>query len=143
MKIKDEFINDTSLYLASVGKDGKFSFLGNKIVDACIEAQTNVLGTYVIAKDVIKPTIKPINFKSEGVISENWSLRVEIDDKETGVAKYDMYVNDEWVLADYDAKNKLLIYQIDDHIKNGHNTFEVVVTDMVGNKCVYSTTLQR
>ena len=143
MKIKDEFINDTSLYLASVGKDGKFSFLGNKIVDACIEAQTNVLGTYVIAKDVLKPTIKPINFKSEGVISENWSLRVEIYDKETGVAKYDMYVNDEWVLADYDAKNKLLIYQIDDHIKNGHNTFEVVVTDMVGNKCVYSTTLQR
>ena len=143
MKIKDEFINDTSLYLASVGKDGKFSFLGNKIVDACIEAQTNVLGTYVIAKDVLKPTIKPINFKSEGVISENWSLRVEIDDKETGVAKYDMYVNDEWVLADYDAKNKLLIYQIDGHIKNGRNTFEVVVTDMVGNKCVYSTTLQR
>ena len=143
MKIKDGFVNDTSLYLASVGQDGKFSFLGNKFVDDYIEAQTNVLGTYVVAKDIFNPTIKPVNFKSEGVISENWSLRVEIDDQETGIAKYDMYVNDEWVLADYDAKNKLLIYQVDNHIKNGHNTFEVVVTDMVGNKCVYSTVLQR
>ena len=143
MKVKDGFVNDTSLYLASVGKDGKFSFLGNKFVDDYIEAQTNVLGTYAVAKDIFNPTIKPVNFKSEGVISENWSLRVEIDDQETGIAKYDMYINDEWVLADYDAKNKLLIYQVDNHIKNGRNTFEVVVTDMVGNKCVYSTVLQR
>ena len=143
MKVKDGFVNDTSLYLASVGKDGKFSFLGNKFVDDYIEAQTNVLGTYVVAKDIFNPTIKPVNFKSEGVISENWSLRVVIDDQETGIAKYDMYINDEWVLADYDAKNKLLMYQIDDHIKKGHNTLEVIVTDMLGNKSVYSTTLQR
>ena len=143
MKINGEFVNDTSLYLASVGKDGKFSFLGNKFVDDCIEAQTNVLGSYVIVKDTISPIIKPINFKSEGVISDNWSLRVEIDDLETGINKYDMYVNNEWVLADYDAKNKLLMYQIDDHIKKGHNTLEVIVTDMLGNKSVYSTTLQR
>ena len=54
-----------------------------------------------------------------------------------------MYVNDKWVLADYDAKNNLLMYQIDDHIKKGHNTLEVIVTDMLGNKSVYSATIQR
>ena len=54
-----------------------------------------------------------------------------------------MYVNGKLVLADYDAKNNLLMYQIDDHIKKGHNTLGVIVTDMLGNKCVYSTTLQR
>ena len=68
---------------------------------------------------------------------------MEIEDKETGVNKYEMYINDKWVLADYDAKNNLLIYQVDDHIKKGHNTFEVIVTDMVGNKSIYSTVLQR
>ena len=54
-----------------------------------------------------------------------------------------MLINDEWVLADYDAKNKLLIYQIDKHIKKGHNTLKVIVTDMVGNETVYQTNLQR
>ena len=101
------------------------------------------MGTYVIAKDTVAPGIKPVNFKSNSSIFDNWSLRVEIEDKETGINKYAMYVNGEWVLADYDAKNKLLIYQIDEHIKEGHNTLEVIVTDMVGNKCVYSTALQR
>ena len=143
MKIKDESVDDTLLYVAYVDKEGEFSFCGNKFMDDYIEAQTNVLGTYVIAKDSVKPIIKPVNFKTNGTITDNWSLRVEIEDKETGVNKYEMYINDKWVLADYDAKNNLLIYQVDDHIKKGHNTFEVIVTDMVGNKSIYSTVLQR
>lgn len=143
MKIAEELVDDTLLYVASVDKDGKLSYLGNKYNDDFIEVQTNGLGTYLIAKDDIKPTIKPLNFKSGGTITENWSLRLEIEDKESGISKYEMLVNDEWVLAEYDAKNNLLIYQIDNHIKKGHNTLEVIVTDMLGNKRVYSTTLQR
>lgn len=143
IKVAEEFVDDTLLYVAAVDKNGKLSYLGNKYNDDFIEAQTNVLGTYLIAKDDIKPTIKPLNFKSGGTITENWSLRLEIEDNESGIDKYEMLVNDEWVLAEYDAKNNLLIYQIDNHIKKGHNALEVIVTDMLGNKCVYSTTLQR
>ena len=143
IKVAEEFVDDTLLYVAAVDKNGKLSYLGNKYNDDFIEAQTNVLGTYLIAKDDIKPAIKPLNFKSGGLITENWSLRLEIEDKESGIGKYEMLVNGEWVLAEYDAKNKLLIYQIDNHIKKGHNTLEVIVTDMLGNKCVYSTNLQR
>lgn len=143
MKTAEEFVDDTLLYVAAIDKNGKLSYLGNKYNDDFIEAQTNVLGTYLIAKDEIKPTIKPLNFKSGGHITENWSLRLEIEDKESGISKYEMLVNDEWVLAEYDAKNDLLIYQIDNHIKKGHNTLEVIVTDMLGNKRIYSTTLQR
>lgn len=143
MKPKDEFIGDTLLYIAHINEDAEFIYLGNKIVDDFIEAKTNVLGAYVIAKDTVKPTIRPINFKSNSSIAENWSLRVEIEDKETGIKDYAMFVNDKWVLADYDAKNKLLMYQIDNHIKEGNNFLRVVVTDMVGNKTIYLTTLIR
>lgn len=143
IKVAEEFVDDTLLYVAAVDKNGKLSYLGNKYNDDFIEAQTNVLGTYLIAKDDIKPTIKPLNFKSGGLITDNWSLRVEIEDKESGINKYEMLVNGEWVLAEYDAKNNLLIYQIDNHIKKGHNALEVIVTDMLGNKRIYSTTLQR
>ncbi|MBR4156839.1 MAG: M23 family metallopeptidase [Bacteroidales bacterium] len=139
----DEFKDDTLLYVASVNEKGKLSFLGKSFVDGFIEAKTNVLGTYLIARDENKPTIKPVNFKDKGSVSENWSLRVEIDDEETGISKYDMYINDVWVLADYDAKNKLLVYQIDHRLKSGKNTLKVVVTDMVGNESVYTAVIQR
>ena len=140
---KDGFFGDTTLYVATFNSKGEYVFLGNKIVNEYIEARTNVLGTFFIAKDSIAPSIKPVNFKSNSSIIDNWSLRVEIDDNESGIMKYDMYVNDEWVLADYDAKKKLLVYQIDNHIKKGRNNLKVIVTDMVGNKRVYTTTLQR
>ena len=143
IKPKKEYLNDSTLYIASVNEKGEFIFLGNKISGDFLEAKTNTLGIYLIAKDSVNPIIKPINFKDNSSISENWSLRVEIEDKETGVNKYSMYVNDEWVLADYDAKNKLLVYQIDSHIKKGHNDLKVIVTDMVGNEAIYETSLQR
>lgn len=143
IKPKKDFKNDNTLYIASVNKEGEFEFLGNKIVNDFIEAKTNILGTYVVAKDTIKPVVKPLNFKGDSSIAENWSLRIEIEDNETGINKYEIIVNGEWVLADYDAKNNLLTYQIDGHIKKGHNTLEVIVTDMVGNEAVYQTTLQR
>ena len=143
LKRKSEYINDSSLYIATVNTKGEYIFLGNEYVDDFIEAKTNTLGTYLIAKDSIKPSIKPVNFKSNASISENWSLRVEIDDKETGINKYEMLINGEWALADYDPKKKLLIYQIDDLIKKGHNDLKVIVTDMVGNETIYETSLQR
>ena len=143
IKPKTDYIGDTLLYVALLNTDNKFVFLGNKTVDDYIEAKTNVLGSYLIAKDTIAPSIIPVNFKTNSSISENWSLRVEIEDNETGIKDYAMFVNGRWVLADYDAKNKLLMYQIDDHIKEGDNILKVVVTDMVGNKNIYSTTLTR
>ena len=143
IKPKEEFVEDTLLYVASIGKSGRYSFLGNKVSNGFIEAKTNVLGTYALVRDTVAPVIKPINFKSNGIITDNWSLRVAIEDKGCGIKRYAMYVNDEWVLADYDAKNNMLMYQVDNHIKSGYNAVKVVVEDMVGNETVYSTILQR
>ena len=138
-----DYVNDSMIYVASVDAKGKLTFLGNKKEGDYLEAKTNVLGTYVIARDSIMPSVKLLNFSNNASVSENWSLRVMIDDKETGISKYAMYINDEWVLADYDAKNKLLMYQIDSHLKQGHNVLKVVVSDMVGNETVYSAVILR
>ena len=143
IRVNEEYVDDTLIYVATIDKKNKVSFLGNNRVDDFMEAKTNVLGTYFIAKDSIRPYVKPLNFKNEGSVSENWSLRVEIDDIGTGISKYAMYVNDEWVLADYDAKNKLLMYQIDNRLKTGRNVLKVVVSDMVGNETIYTATILR
>ena len=143
LRVKQEFDNDTLLYIATVDRKGKLLFVGNKKVGEFLEANTNVLGAFFIAKDSEKPTVRPLNFKANASVAENWSLRVEIDDAETGISQYAMYINDQWVLADYDAKNKLLLYQIDHHVKQGRNVLKVVVSDMVGNETVYSAVILR
>lgn len=143
IRLEESCAFDTTMYIAYVNGKGEYSFLGNTVVDGSLEVKTNVLGRYAVAKDTISPMIRPVNFRNDSSIEENWSLRVEIEDRESGIKDYAMYVNGEWVLADYDAKNKLLIYQIDSHIKEGDNELEVIVADMIGNKSVYSTTLLR
>ena len=143
LRINEEYIDDTLIYVATIDKKNNISFLGNSKVDDFIEAKTNKLGTYFIARDSIRPSVIPLNFKDKGSVAENWSLRVKIDDLGTGISKYAMYINDQWVLADYDAKNKLLMYQIDNRLKPGHNVIKVIVSDMVGNETVYTAVILR
>lgn len=52
----------------------------------------------------------------------------------TGIDHYDMYANDAWLLGQYDAKNDLLYYEVDNHLKAGNNCIKIVVKDAVGNK---------
>lgn len=143
LRPSEKYKNDTLIYVAMRNSDGDNVFLRNKIADDFLEAKTNVLGIYVIARDSVSPVIKPLNFKDGASVADNWSLQVEIDDEDSGIMKYDMYINDEWVLADYDAKNKLLYYQIDNNLKKGTNNLKVVVSDMLGNKTIYSAAIQR
>ena len=42
---------------------------------------------------------------------------------------------------DYDAKNQLLTYSFDDHIRAGNNDFVLTVRDNSGNEAVYKATL--
>ena len=143
IKPKEAFCSDTTLYIAYIDIKGEFSFLGNAVAGDFLEAKTNLLGKYVVVKDTVMPVIKPVNFNCNSSVLKNWSLRLEIDDVESGIKDYAMYIGDEWVLAEYDAKNKLLIYNIDGHVKGGDNDLKVVVTDMVGNKSVFETVIQR
>ncbi len=48
-----------------------------------------------------------------------------------------------WVLMDYDAKNALLTYTIDERLKQGDNQFILEVTDKRGNMAVFEKTLVR
>ena len=61
-------------------------------------------------------------------------MNVKIKDNESGIAKYDIYINGKWVVGAYDAKNDLLYYDVDNNLKKGKNKLEIVVKDAVGNE---------
>ncbi len=71
------------------------------------------------------------------------SLMFKISDNLSGIKSYRGTMNGKWVLMDYDAKNSLLSYIIDEHMPKGKNNFHLVVTDAVGNKSSYDATLVR
>ncbi len=131
---EEKWANNSKLYIASIDNNGRVSSLGGKMKNGWMEVKTYTMGEYTIKVDSVAPTVKASNFKDGQSVKALKSLRFKISDDMTGIETYDIYLDDVWVLGQYDAKNNLLYYEFDEKMKKGTNNVKVVVTDGVGNK---------
>ena len=139
----ERWANHPKKYIAYFDSNGKVSSLGGKMKNGWMEVQTRSLGEYAIKIDTVAPKVSASNFKDGQSVKELKSLRFKITDDMTGIETYDIYLDDVWVLGQYDAKNALLYYEIDEKMKAGTNKVKVVVTDAVGNKKTLNMTVVR
>ena len=130
----EKYASSDKLYVVAISKDGKFVPQGGKMTDGMVCTKTRSFGTFALAIDTINPEVRPINFKDKSTVTNIKRLRINIKDSESGIDKYDIYLNGKWVIGAYDAKNDLLFYDVDEYLKKGSNKMEVVVTDAVGNE---------
>ncbi|MBR4390928.1 MAG: M23 family metallopeptidase [Bacteroidales bacterium] len=135
IKPNEKWAKNSKMFIAYYDSNGKVSSLGGKMCsDGYMETSTRNLGQYALKIDSIAPVIKSLNFKENDTITSSNTLRCKISDDMTGIETYDMYANDQWLLGQYDAKNDLLYYEVDSHLKAGKNCVKIVVKDAVGNK---------
>ena len=130
----EKYANSDKLYVVSVDKNGKFVSQGGKMADGMMCAKIRSLGTFALAVDDVKPQVSPVNFKNNTKVIKCKQLKINIKDNESGIDKYDIYLNGKWVIGAYDAKNNLLYYDVDENLKKGNNKMEIVVKDCVGNE---------
>ena len=116
----EKYADSDKLYVVSVAKDGKFVAQGGKKSDGVICTKVRSLGTFALAVDNVKPQVTPQNFKNNTKIIKCKRLNIKIKDAESGIDKYDIYLNGKWVIGAYDAKNDLLYYDVDEHLKKGN-----------------------
>ena len=141
---EEKWAGNKKMYIAYFDRKGKVSSLGGKMAsDGYMETSTRSLGQYAIKIDSIAPVVKILNFKENDTITSCNTLKIKITDDMTGIDSYDLYANDNWLLGQYDAKNDLLFYEVDSHMKTGKNTVKVVVMDAVGNKTTKSVNVYR
>ncbi len=132
------------MYVALFDKTGKnASYVGGKMQNGYITASVRNLGKFTLLTDTIKPKIQAINFKKGASVTALKELRVKITDDQSGIDDYTATLNGEWLLMAYDAKNDMLIYEMDEHMHKGKNAFKLEVVDNMGNKNVFETSLIR
>ena len=90
--------------------------------------------------DTIKPKITTLSYSSKGISSKAKTLTWTISDSESKILKYDIYINNEWIPADYEYKTKQLKCVIKTAIKE-IGCIQVIVTDVCGNQTNYETTI--
>ncbi len=122
--------------------DQSLSFVKSTWDNGFLSAGINKFGDYAIVADTNAPIIKAIRNYNNTQIYSGEIISFKINDDFSGIETYNLTINGCWVLAEYDAKNELLSYKVDkSHFIKGPNSLELVVTDKLNNKNVYSATL--
>ncbi|MEM8763893.1 MAG: M23 family metallopeptidase [Bacteroidota bacterium] len=126
------------MFIARIGRDGNPIYYKTYKRDQTFTARTRAFGKYTLAKDTVPPTIKPRNFKEKEWLSNYNYLSLEITDDLSGINTYHGTLNGQWILMEYEPKNRTITYNFDDKILNTTQCdLKVVVTDNVGNSSTF------
>lgn len=147
IKIKPYKVNDlikNKSTIVKINSKGGFSSVGGIYRDGFVETKIGDFGVFAIWIDTTAPDVKPLNFKPNKKLSSNQkTLKAKISDNLTGIYSYKGYINGKWVLMEYDGKNAMLTYFIDETLKEGENTLKIVVTDKNNNTKTETYTIIR
>ncbi len=137
--------NKAVLALCPPGKQ-PVSLGGQWDADGRLSSKTMSFGPYCIQIDTVPPVITPRFGRADFRRSSSIRFRIE-DNFATGGPAKDLqvsaWVDGEWVLFEYDLKNKTIFHQFDGHIERGTHDLRVEVTDDRGNTGVWGGTFRR
>lgn len=143
IKNNDSLINRQS-FISKLNSKGKPVYLFTKKKEDRFLVKSNSLGVFFTGKDTLSPEIKPINFYKGQWISRLKYLKLKIKDDFSGIKKYKGFLNNKWVLFEYEPKTKTLTYNFSDiKFKNTKHNLKIYIEDNVGNKKIFKTMFYR
>mgnify|MGYP005842214179 CR=1 FL=1 len=125
------------LYIAKANGKG-YEYAGSTLTPNSIMATCNSFGKYTILVDTIPPSIITQNLMPNAKINDQSNINFKLIDN-TGIQTYNGYIDDSWVLFEWDPKTGILTHELNPtRVKKGqwHN-LKIVVTDMLNNRSEY------
>ena len=132
------------LYLSQL-IDNKFNYIGNRIENGFLKASSKTLGSFYIKKDSIAPNVEFLNIQDSKWYSNLDKIKIKGYDNETGIKSYSAWINEKWILLEYDIKKNLFFYDFSDRVnsENIANNLKVEIKDNVGNTTIKEITFYR
>jgi hypothetical protein len=116
----------------------KLEYNSSFIKGTKISAKVKAFGKYKVGIDNVAPRIYNPNFIEGSNISKLKTLSVSISDALSGIDSYVAFLNDEWILMEYDYKTKKLIHNFEDgKVISGTNSIKIVVSDKLNNTATF------
>ncbi len=129
------------VYKIIKGKENKIvvtnenNYLAASYEKGWIKAESKSFGMFDVAYDTIAPSVKCLVPKKKQVNISNYkAISFKVNDVMSGVGEYNIYINDVWQIAEYDAKSDLITCYFDENAPKGKITIKLEVFDKVGNK---------
>ena len=141
IKVEKDSLDDKEKYfIAKLNQNNIISgSAGGVYVNGFMVGKTNTFGKFAVAADTQKPIVTAVNTTD---LPRRPYLQFKILDALSGIARYDGYIDDEWILFEYDAKSNTITHKMDRTKKqNKNHKFKLVVTDMCGNSAIFEKTI--
>ena len=104
-----------------------------------LETTINTFGTYYVSVDTIEPVIKKLIPGNRKNLDLN-KLKFQIWDNLSGIGEIVSFIDNKWVLFEYDEKNNLITCNlIKEKIERGEHFLVLWVTDQKGNIASYES----
>ena len=132
------------IYIANMNNKKYPYYMDTRKKSNKIFTTTKTLGKYGLLTDNQIPKIYNPNFKSNDWVSRLRYLTIKISDSQSGIKSYEAYIDNEWILMEYDVKKKKLSYDFrDKKLVGSKHIFKLVVSDNVGNTNTYNSSFYR
>ncbi len=119
--------------IAGISRRGNIYATNSRWEGDYLSANVNSFGAYFVAIDAVKPRIKSLSFR-KGTTIRNGYLKFKITDNLSGIKEYIAYIDDKWVLFEYDQKNNLIKCNLSkEKISKGKHKLVLWVEDYCGN----------
>ena len=119
--------------------NGKMISLGGDFINGYVVANSKELGDFFVLVDTIAPSIIPLVENKK--FNNSDTIKFTIKDELSGIKIFNGYIDNNWALFEYDMKNDLLFYILDDQRikKHTNHELELFVIDQKGNINTYYT----
>lgn len=125
-------------------KEKQLRYVWTAKKDSILQTKYAYPGQYILTKDSLAPSIKPLNFKDQQWMSNYKFLEIEVDDEFSGIKSYRATMNGQWILMEHEPKDNTLIYDFSDiEFDQTQLNFELEVEDQVGNQSVFKAKIFR
>lgn len=115
---------------------------GGRYRDGWISVRLREFGDFTVRLDTTPPTIKPINIFNGKTMSGSSRIDFNIRDNLAGIKHFEAYIDDEWILMEYEPKNARITHHLErGRFSPGTKEFLLRVTDERNNVAEYRATI--
>ncbi|WP_430613657.1 M23 family metallopeptidase [Flavobacterium sp. JP2137] len=142
--IKFDLTNAKGINLekAFIGRvsNGKKEYFTTQKKNGVFSIRTRDFGQYQIFEDAVAPQITKPNFVTGAELDRTKKLVFSVSDALSGMGQIEAFINDKWVLMDYDYKTNLIEHALSDGVATtGKNDIKIIATDRMGNTATFES----
>ena len=116
-----------------VATGGSNRALEIKYEDNWAVAESKYYGPYSLKRDETGPTVYPVNFTNSTTFISKSTLVWKITDRGIGIKDYDLFIDDQWHLLEYESKGDYITFSIPANF-SGTKNIRIIAADACGNE---------